>query len=175
MAYDDDDSAVHAWVNSTLQSRLEEPRHGPAYRLCLLSRDTVGGVDIAAAIYDGIQHSRMTLLIVGKTYYQDMWSSLMFRMARQHTFKDPNHHLVIILMDENMHHVCQRDRLLQVYIDLGQYLVVTRHLFWHKLLNKLAKKPSENEPEMGNGEFSALLLPNVQEMVRLHEITLHDI
>ena len=144
VAYNDQNRVMQAWTASTLQPKLEETTYHPPYRLFLMCRDSALGIDMAAAIYDAIHLSKATILLVGDDYCQSRWSSYMLRIARQCTLDNPHHELIIILMDYNVRDVCTEDRLLKTYIDGGQYLVVTQHLFWQRLLNKLAETCRSN-------------------------------
>ena len=136
-----------------------------------MCRDAAAGVDIAAAIYDGIRHSKTTIILVGRTYSQDLWLPYMFRAAKQFAKDCPLHHLIIILMSENMVAVCRRDKLLKAYIQLGQYIVITHHLFWQRLLTHLDAGYRSNN-SLSNGEqrmLSPLILHDIRRVGRDHD------
>ena len=142
VAYARDDTEVHAWVSSFLVPTLEQPQHGRRYQLYLMERDTVQGMDIWQVISEAPHQSKCTILIVGSTFCQDMWMSFTLRTVHHYTHYNPQHSLLIVLMNRNVLQLCGQDKLLQAYIDLNKYMMVTQCRFWQKLTDKMNQRPS---------------------------------
>lgn len=133
IAYSESDAD---WVLHTALPKLENGGNGKSFKLCLHHRDFIIGAAVADNIYQSVQNSLHTILVVSKNFLKSEWCMMEFRTALKKSLQDKNRHLIIVIKGEvNLVNV---DADFKTCISTHTYLKIGDLLFWDKLIYALS-------------------------------------
>merc|ERR1712106_166606 len=120
-------------LKKTLLSGLESPDNPDHKYKCLIhTRDWNVGEMIPDQIIHSVESSKMTIIILSKSYIESMWTKLEFRAAHTQALQDKTQRVIIVVRGElPTHDDLEED--LQKYINLNTYLDSEDPWFWQKL------------------------------------------
>lgn len=133
IAYSESDAD---WVLHTALPKLETGGNGKSFKLCLHHRDFIIGAAVADNIYQSVQNSLHTILVVSNNFIKSEWCMMEFRTALEKSLQDKNRHLIIVIKGEvNLVNV---DADFKTCISTHTYLKIGDLLFWDKLTYALS-------------------------------------
>ncbi|XP_063411430.1 toll-like receptor 2 type-1 [Mytilus trossulus] len=119
------------WVIRTALPKLESEESGKACRICLHHRDFIIGYTIADNIFNSVENSHHTVLIVSDEFLKSDWCMMEFRTALWKSLHDKGPYLIIVLKDTvTMENI---DPDLKSCLNSHTYLKIGDVLFWDKL------------------------------------------
>ncbi|XP_071150314.1 toll-like receptor 2 type-2 [Mytilus edulis] len=119
------------WVIRTALPKLESEESGKACRICLHHRDFIIGYTIADNIFNSVENSHHTVLIVSEEFLKSDWCMMEFRTALWKSLHDKGPYLIIVLKDTvTMENI---DPDLKSCLNSYTYLKIGDVLFWDKL------------------------------------------
>ncbi|CAC5415042.1 unnamed protein product [Mytilus coruscus] len=119
------------WVIRTALPKLESEDAGKACRLCLHHRDFVIGNTIADNIFNSVENSYHTILLISSEFLESEWCMMEFRTALRKSLNDEGRHLIIVLKGNiTLDNV---DPDLKSCLNSHTYLRIGDVLFWDKL------------------------------------------
>ena len=109
--------------------KLEKQR--PNYRLCIHSRDFLGGASIGEAIVEAVQLSRRTIILLSNAFLKSEWCNYEFQIAHHNLLMDKTIRVIVILLEEVERAGMSRE--LKMYMKTNTYMVWGEPNFWDKL------------------------------------------
>ena len=151
------DSGDRVWVNEELLAHLEMPQTDDTLsldstgsrhiRLCVHERDFPPGEDILANIWNKMEHSRKTILVLSKSFAKSHYCNYGVQLARMNSVEQARNLIIPVLLeplDINDMSECLRWIVRKLtYIEWPQY-EADRKEFWQKLRQAIADY--DNEP-----------------------------
>ncbi|VDI78755.1 toll-like receptor 1 [Mytilus galloprovincialis] len=119
------------WVIHTALPKLESEDAGRACRLCLHHRDFIVGNTIADNIFNSVENSFHTILLISNDFLKSEWCMMEFRTALRKSLQDEGRHLIIVLKGNIT--VDNIDPDLKNCLNSQTYLKIGDVLFWDKL------------------------------------------
>ncbi|XP_071172253.1 protein toll-like [Mytilus edulis] len=119
------------WVIHTALPKLESEDAGRACRLCLHHRDFIVGNTIADNIFNSVETSFHTILLISNDFLKSEWCMMEFRTALRKSLNDKGRHLIIVLKGNIT--VDNIDSDLKSCLNSHTYLKIGDVLFWDKL------------------------------------------
>lgn len=126
IAYSEADAT---WVMHTLLPKLE---NGESCKLCLHHRDFTVGAAVTDNIFNSINNSYHTVLVVSNDFLKSDWCMLEFRTALHRSLQDKNRHLIVVIKDNDIR-FDNVDPDFKNCISTHTYLKIGDLLFWDKL------------------------------------------
>ena len=139
-------TADREWVLSVLIPKLE---NGPnPYKLCIHDRNFRPGVYIAENILAAIESSRITILVVSKSFTRSSWCDLEVNAAQKHHLQHLNTGIIAIVLPSYRTKRNSASSSLKNLLDTVTYIEWPRKkerekLEWMKLFHALGK-PNKN-------------------------------
>ncbi|XP_063442817.1 toll-like receptor 6 [Mytilus trossulus] len=119
------------WVIHTALPKLESDDAGKACSLCLHHRDFIVGNTIADNIYNSVENSYHTILLITNDFLRSEWCMMEFRTALRKSLHDKGRHLIIVLKGNiSLDNI---DPDLKSCLNSQTYLKIGDVLFWDKL------------------------------------------
>uniref|UniRef100_A0A6V7IFS6 TIR domain-containing protein n=1 Tax=Bracon brevicornis TaxID=1563983 RepID=A0A6V7IFS6_9HYME len=120
----------HDLVAGTLVPKLEEdPYH---YRLCVHYRNWIPGESIPTQIFNSVENSKRTIIVLSQNFLDSVWSRLEFRTAHEQALSEGRARVIIVLLGD----IGPADNLdpeLKAYLKLNTYVRWGDPWFWEKL------------------------------------------
>ncbi|CAC5415050.1 unnamed protein product [Mytilus coruscus] len=119
------------WVIRIALPKLESEDAGKACRLCLHHRDFVVGNTIADNIFNSVENSHHTILLISSEFLKSEWCMMEFRTALRKNLHHKGRHLIIVLKGNiTLDNV---DPDLKNCLNTHTYLKIGDVLFWDRL------------------------------------------
>lgn len=74
----------------------------PQYSTCVYYRDFPVGIEIAEAIYDAVDESAVTLIVMSREYIRSRWGVFEFRHAHTMAMHNDDYKLILVILDEDV-------------------------------------------------------------------------
>lgn len=143
VAYAEDSPQDEEWVINKLRPNMED---GQGHvNLLIKGRDFISGRPISDNIYEAIQQSRKTILVLSPKFVQNEWCYFEMQMAQMRLFDENLDIIILVLLESIPEHMytltlrqllCRKQYLKWPADNLGQ------KLFWQRLQAEI-QKPSE--------------------------------
>ncbi|XP_060077588.1 toll-like receptor 4 [Ylistrum balloti] len=120
---------------------------GPPYNaiLCLHNRHFVPGVSITDNIFQAVESSRHTVVVLSEHFLESHWCMTEFREANRKGILDNKRHLVAIVMEEFDDHATSLPQELSMFLKTHTYIRVSELNFWEKLVNAIKKYTTDED------------------------------
>ena len=146
-------TADREWVLSVLIPKLE---NGPnPYKICIHDRNFRPGAYIAENILAAIESSRITILVVSKSFTRSNWCDFEVNAAQKHHLKHLNNGIIAIVLPSYRSKKNIGSSSLQNLLDTVTYIEWPRKkkqekLEWMKLFHALGKPNTINKSRHGS-------------------------
>ena len=125
------------FVINTLSPRLEKEQN---FRLCIHDRDFQPGKLIVKNIVESIENSRITIVVLSKSFFKKRWCKFELTMAQDRWLNKKTETLLPVMLEDLESKHMTRD--IRVLIKITTYVrwtddPVGQRLFWDKVVNTL--------------------------------------
>lgn len=106
-----------------------------SFKLCIHSRDWLAGETINKQIFDSVQNSRRTVILLSNNFLESAWGQLEFLMAHKQSLEERRPTVIVIKFGE-----LNSDKIsneIQGYMQTNTYVEWGKPWFWKKLLYAL--------------------------------------
>ena len=142
VAYVENSDSDLNWVFNDLRPNIEESDRGKL-TLCIKGRDFLLGRAIVDNIFDAIQQSRKTILVLSRQFVQCEWCYFEMQMAQMRLFQEHLDVLILVLLEDipdDMFTLTLRQLLCRKQYFKWPSDNLGRGLFWQRLREEI-KKP----------------------------------
>lgn len=115
------------------------------FRICIHERNWIAGNPISWNIFNSVQNSKRTILLISKEFLESMWFQVEFHTAYYQMLEDKIDRLIIIVKGE-LPPKETMDKDLQYLLTTKTYLVWEEKWFWEKLKYALPHKRHQIVP-----------------------------
>ncbi|KAG8198007.1 hypothetical protein JTE90_001847 [Oedothorax gibbosus] len=117
----------------------------PHFRVCIHERNWIAGNPISWNIFNSVQNSKRTILLISKEFLESMWFQVEFHTAYYQMLEDKIDRLIIIVKGQ-LPPKETMDKNLQYLLTTKTYLLWEEKWFWEKLKYALPHKRHQLVP-----------------------------
>jgi len=116
------------------------------FKLCIHERDFIAGDQITTNIYNSINKSRRTIIVLSKAFTQSRWGLMEFHTAYAQTMKEKSKRLIVILKgDLNLDKDVSDE--MKAYFKSNTYIKHNDPWFWKRLYYAMPHRETNQKME----------------------------